>query len=176
MAPKILLTGAPGVGKTTVVLRLVEMLGADAVGGFFTRELRDESGARVGFEVADFRGGRAIMARKGLASPYRVGSYGVDVDAIERIALPAVERALSEGKIIVADELGKMEFFSEALVSLMWRAMESSLPLVATVMLRPHPVADRFKRAPGVEVVVVSAKNREALPPKIFGKLKNFRP
>ena len=48
----LLLTGSPGVGKTTMLLRVVESLKAKGygVGGMISREVRSD-GARVGFEV-----------------------------------------------------------------------------------------------------------------------------
>ena len=48
------MTGNPGVGKTTVMLKVVEGLKVDGycVGGMISREIRSR-GERVGFEVLD---------------------------------------------------------------------------------------------------------------------------
>src|SRR5258708_39438892 len=61
--PRILLTGAPQAGKTTLVCRLARELQATgvAVQGFTTSELR-EQGHRVGFLVQAIGGESAIMA------------------------------------------------------------------------------------------------------------------
>src|ERR671922_1243146 len=92
MAPKILLEGRPGVGKTTVARRLAEHLRAADVSlrGFTTEELR-EGRRRVGFAVETFAGERATLAHVDLPGPPRVSKYGVDVAAFERVALPALE-------------------------------------------------------------------------------------
>ncbi|MEN3037520.1 MAG: nucleoside-triphosphatase, partial [Candidatus Methanosuratincola petrocarbonis] len=62
-----LLTGFPGIGKTTAVLRVADLLGREgfAVGGMITREVRGGAGgARVGFEVLDLSTGkRGWLAR-----------------------------------------------------------------------------------------------------------------
>lgn len=72
---RILLEGRPGIGKTTVALRLVAELRARGVdvAGFTTRELR-ERGRRVGFEIEDLAGERAVLAHVDL--PGRRGSVG----------------------------------------------------------------------------------------------------
>ncbi|MFQ5893993.1 MAG: nucleoside-triphosphatase, partial [Nitrospinota bacterium] len=109
--PKILLTGPPRVGKTTCIERLLGRLEAPAA-GFFTREVR-EAGRRVGFDVEDLEGRRGVLSRIGLAGPHRVGRYGVDLADFEAVALPALEAGLEIGALVVIDEIGKMELFSE---------------------------------------------------------------
>jgi nucleoside-triphosphatase len=55
----ILLTGLPGVGKTTVLIRVVEGLRANGitVGGIISNEVR-ENGIRMGFEISDLTNGK----------------------------------------------------------------------------------------------------------------------
>ncbi|MGH9318008.1 MAG: nucleoside-triphosphatase [Thermoanaerobaculia bacterium] len=81
----ILLTGPPGVGKTTVVRRVAEGLAGRRVRGFTTEEIR-EGRARVGFRLKTFDGRSFVFARAGAHSPHRVGRYGVDVAALDAIA------------------------------------------------------------------------------------------
>src|SRR6516165_7920561 len=77
----LLLTGAPGCGKTTVLERLVEHLGDLRLARFLTLELR-EHGHRVGFEAVGLGGHRAILAHVRFRSPVSVGRYGVDPDRL----------------------------------------------------------------------------------------------
>ena len=60
MPEALLLTGRPGVGKTTVVRRVVERL-SRPTGGFYTCELR-EGGRRTGFEIVTLDGQRATLS------------------------------------------------------------------------------------------------------------------
>jgi len=48
----------------------------------------------------------------GLRSPNRVGRYGVDLGALNAVAVPAL--APEEGAVYLIDEIGKMECLSGA--------------------------------------------------------------
>jgi nucleoside-triphosphatase len=56
--------GLPGIGKTTLVQKVCNMLrdGGFSVKGFFTEELR-KGGTRVGFDVVTLDGKRGALAR-----------------------------------------------------------------------------------------------------------------
>lgn len=64
----ILLTGAPGVGKTTTIAGLVAHCSdkGKRIEGFTTREVL-EDGVRIGFRITDVtNGNEGWLARKGL--------------------------------------------------------------------------------------------------------------
>lgn len=163
----VLLTGKPGVGKTTVIEALVRHF-AHQVGGFMTGEIR-ERGTRKGFSVAAIEGESAIMAHVECRSPIRVGKYGVDVPAFERIALPAVHGALRGKRIVVIDEIGKMELASRKFCEAVREALDSDRIVIATVMQRPHPFADEIKARPDVELIEITMQSREGLANRIRG-------
>ena len=51
----ILLTALPRTGKSTAIKKIVNMLGKDNCGGFYTEEIRDD-GERVGFRICTLSG------------------------------------------------------------------------------------------------------------------------
>jgi nucleoside-triphosphatase len=112
--PRLLLEGRPGIGKTTVARRLLTLLqeAGVPVAGFTTGELRT-GGRREGFVVEAVSGAREVMAHVDLPGPPRVGRYGVDLAAFERVALSALGDP-GLGGVVVVDELGKMELASAA--------------------------------------------------------------
>jgi nucleoside-triphosphatase len=142
-APRILLTGAPRAGKTTLVRRIADELAISetAIEGFTTGELL-EDGHRVGFLAEGIGGGSGVLAHVARASGPVVGRYRVDVPAFERIALPALERAARGCSVAVIDEIGQMELYSDAFVDAVRRIFEQDVALVATVQARAHPVTD----------------------------------
>jgi hypothetical protein len=78
------LTGRPGIGKTTAVQTISQLLSQEGlhVAGFVTLEIR-ESGERRGFRLVDFAGHERIIAHVSLPTVHSVGKYGVDVAAID---------------------------------------------------------------------------------------------
>jgi nucleoside-triphosphatase len=162
MGHAYLLTGRPGVGKTTCLRRALERIGRPA-GGFFTAELRDR-GVRVGFALETLAGGRVTLAHVRHAGPPRVGKYGVDVAALERVGVPAIRAAVERRQLVVVDEIGKMEAASPAFRAAVEEALASPATLVGTILLASHPWADRVKAHPAVTLIEVTPANREALP------------
>jgi nucleoside-triphosphatase len=166
---RVLLEGRPGAGKTTVAARLAELLKGRGVraAGFFTREIR-EGGRRVGFEIETLDGERETLAHVKLPGPPRVGRYGVDIEAFERVALPALSR---RPEVVLVDELGKMELASERFREAITGLLERPVPFVATVHSHRHPFTDRLKRRPGVEVIPVTKRTRDRLPEEVAARL-----
>jgi nucleoside-triphosphatase len=148
------------------VLDLVRRDGV-AVAGFTTVELR-EAGQRVGFAVETMDGARAVLAHVDLHGPPRVGKYGVDVVAFERLAVPALA---VPARVVVIDELGKMELASAAFRETVRDLFARPADVVATVHAFAHPVTDELKARPNVDVVRVTAGNRDALPKRLQHRL-----
>jgi nucleoside-triphosphatase len=136
--------------------------------GFLTEEIR-KGRARVGFRIETFSGERGVLAHVELAGPPRVGKYGVDLEAFERLALPALEPP-PDGVTIV-DELGKMELASARFRDAVTGLFDSDAPLVATVHAFRHPFTDELKRRPGVELVRLTRANRDDLPDALAARL-----
>jgi len=163
MGAILLITGRPGVGKTTLIRRVAEALG-DRAGGFYTEEIRGPQG-RLGFRLVTLDGRSAPFAHVDWAGqvPNRVGRYGVDVDALDRLGVAAIREAIAEKEVVLVDEIGKMELFSRAFREALEAVVASPRPLIATITRSPHPWADAFKRRPGVELWELTPAQREAL-------------
>jgi len=163
---RILLEGRPGVGKTTVARGVVGLLrdrGISVV-GFTTEEVRDGR-RRVGFAVESADGDRATLAHVDLPGPPRGGKYGVDVEAFERVALPALRKAGQH--VVVIDELGKMELLSQRFRDAVAAILDGDSPVVATIHAHRHPFTDGVKRRKDVQLHRVTAANRDELPVRI---------
>jgi nucleoside-triphosphatase len=169
--PRLLLEGRPGIGKTTVARRLLTLLReADVpVGGFTTGELRT-SRRREGFVVEAASGAREVLAHVGLPGPPRVGRYGVDLAAFERVALPALGDP-GLGGVVVVDELGKMELASSAFCAAVVELLGRDVAVVATVQLARHRFTDALKRRPDIEVIRVTEATRDALAERLMERL-----
>ena len=166
----LLLTGKPGVGKTTIIRRVLEALNTPAT-GFYTREIRGPGG-RLGFEAVTLAGEKCTLAHVDFRSPYRVSKYGVDVSSFERIIVPSIDPDLHpEAAFIVIDEIGKMECFSSRFREVVLRALDSAKPVLGTITLGGGPFIEGIKRRPDVELIVVTPSSRDFLPRTILDKL-----
>jgi nucleoside-triphosphatase len=170
MPPRLLVEARPGAGKTTAFRRLAELLreAGRAVAGFTTEEMR-ERGRRVGFAVESLDGERDTLAHVRLRGPPRVGRYGVDLEAFERVALPAL-RAF-RGDVVLIDELGKMELASEAFRAAVEELLDEPVAIAATLQVARHPFTAALRRRRGVEVIRLTARNRDSLPEELARRL-----
>jgi nucleoside-triphosphatase len=167
---KVLVEARPGAGKTTAVIRLADRLRAAGLplAGFFTEEVR-ERGVRVGFRIETFEGDSGVLAHVDLPGPPRVGKYGVDLEAFERLALAALDPPA--GGATVIDELGKMELASKRFREAVTAVLGADVPVVATVHAFRHPFTDQLKRRSDVEVVRLSRANRDELPDSLAARV-----
>jgi len=165
--PVILLTGRPGIGKTTVIRRLAELLVGRRIAGFYTDEIR-VAGERQGFRITTFSGTTGILAHAKTRSPCRVGRYGVRVEEFERIALPELVRPAD---VLLIDEIGKMECFSSRFVQAVRDVLNRPTPVVATVALSGSGFIADVKRRPDAELWQVSAQNRDEVPTRLAERI-----
>lgn len=105
---KILLTGEPGCGKTTLLQEFLEAVTNKQ--GFVAREVRSE-GSRVGFKLVSSSGQTALLASVASTSKLRVSKYGVELEALDGFLskLPVVESY----NLLYVDEIGQMQLFSD---------------------------------------------------------------
>jgi nucleoside-triphosphatase len=158
---RVALTGRPGVGKTTLIERVIDRLGVP-VGGMITKEIRT-CGHRVGFSVIDLETGEeGILAHIHHPGGPKMGRYRVNLRDLEEIGLRAVDRALTAGHLLVIDEVAPMEMTSERFVPLIERALASRQPLlVSTHAHLQHDIAHRVRRE--LNLVRVRQGSRDAL-------------
>jgi nucleoside-triphosphatase len=157
----LLLTGKPGVGKTTLLERVVKSLNVP-VGGFYTQEIR-EDGVRKGFQLITWDGKSGVLSHVNIQSPRRVGKYGVDVKILEEIGIPAIEEAIKHARLIAIDELARMELYSQAFQKTVLNAMDSKVPVVATIQERAYPFLDKVRQRSDVQLLAVTLENRDSL-------------
>ncbi len=170
MSKAILLTGNPGCGKTTLIQRVIAQLSTPA-GGFYTQEIR-ERGVRKGFEIVTLDGQRGILVHSDIHDSPKVGRYGVNISALDTLAVASIRAAVAEHKIVVVDEIGPMEILSERFREAVIYALHSDEVVFGAIVKRSLPFTDEIKSMPNVTVLEVRRENRDALLDHILALMK----
>jgi nucleoside-triphosphatase len=173
----LLLTGNPGVGKTTVLMKTVNALkeAGYCVGGMISREMR-EGGTRVGFEILDLNSSkRGWLAHVNQKRGPQVGKYRVNVEDLNAIGAQAILDAIGNCDVVAIDEIGPMELFSEKFKEAARKALDSRILVVAIVHWKAHDtlISDVKKRG-DMEIITVTIENRENLHEQLAEKALVF--
>ena len=155
----ILITGRPGVGKTTLLQKVCTELESFRPAGFVTREIR-EKGQRQGFELFSLDGRRQILAHNRINGQGRVGKYGVNVRGFDAF-LDSLDLQSAETGFFAVDEIGKMECLSTRFVHIVRQILESNRPFLATIAVKGSGFIKEVKDRDDVELLSLNEKNRE---------------
>ncbi len=170
--PKIGITGMPNVGKTETLLKIIKSLEKHGytVGGMVTEAIVKKR-ERVGFYVREWgKKEKEIFAHIDFDTKEKVGEYGVDISVIEKIGVPAIEKAIMDENvnIIIIDEIGKMEMLSEEFCKMVTEAFDSDKPIIVTLHKKSRtPLLQDVRRRDDIRILEVTPVNRNLLPYKI---------
>jgi nucleoside-triphosphatase len=177
MSRRIFLTGRPGIGKTSVLLRVIEILKDEdlLVGGMISQEAR-RGAARVGFRLIDITNGReGWLAHIHQESGPSVGKYRVNLHDLQHIGVQAIQSAIDEADVIIIDEVGPMELFSTAFKEAVTRAIESSKTVIGVLHYRARdPLISTIRTTPHIHIFEVTLTNRQHLHKTIIHMIRTL--
>jgi len=162
---RVVLTGNPGVGKTTVVRNVIRSLPRIA-GGFYTEEIR-EKGRRVGFRIRTLDGEEGILAHISLKGQHKVGRYCVNVGDLEKVGVSALRRAMEREGIVVVDEIAAMELCSSRFEETVRELFQRGQPVLAVVQRRRKDFMEWISNQERTKIINVTEQDRDALPLQI---------
>ena len=154
----LLITGLPGVGKTTLIRRLYEALKEFHPIGFYTAEIREE-GARKGFELVTLEGKRGVLSHVDIKSRYRVGRYKVDVSGFEDF-LDGISFFDPSSNMMMVDEIGKMECLSDKFEKILKKILDSEKWVIATIALKGSGLIAGVKQRQDIKLFEIPRMTR----------------
>ena len=164
MERNIFLTGAPSSGKTTVIKKIIQQINYP-VNGFYTQEERIAM-KRVGFLMMTTDGQKGYLAHQDIRSDYAIRRYGVSIENIETIAVPSITPR--RHNVIILDEIGKMECFSEIFKHAVIDALDSPNIVIGTIALGGDEFIRGIKERNDISITEVTPENRNSLPDRIL--------
>jgi len=166
-----IVTGDPGVGKTTVVMRVAETLKQRGlkVGGIISREIRSNN-VRIGFEFVDLTTNERATLSSITGRGPRMGKYFVDLDGCS-FAVEKLSKAIKDSDVIICDELGPMEFKSKEFVDCAKDMLQLDKPIIVVVHKRlQHLIIDQFRKKASF-LINVDLQNRNKAPDLLLDRL-----
>jgi nucleoside-triphosphatase len=177
MSRAYLLTGEPRIGKTRALKKMIDVLGREHCGGFYTEEIDTEEvyaqDKRAGFRLVTLDGRNGILAHVQSESPIRVGRYGVNLDCLESIGIAAINEAIATKELIVVDEIGLMQAYSDPFKSVLLDVLHHSRLLLGTIALESHPWLDAIKQHEHVVLYELTASNQASVIDRVTAVLSS---
>ena len=173
MVKNILLTGHPGVGKTTMLKGTINRFAHLAMSGFYTEEIREE-GIRLGFKAVAMNGSSAVFAHRNFQTgpEHQVGKYGVNLEALETLVLAQLSPQGKAAHLVIVDEIAKMELLSMPIREGLLQALDSDCPLLGTISLKGTGFIKQVKRRDDVELLKITTENRNVLGEQVCRRLQ----
>ncbi len=172
----MLLTGLPGVGKTTMMNRICKHYETRGlkIAGITTKEVREDN-QRVGFRITDLAtGNEGWLAGTDTGAGPRIGRYVVATEDLEKVGVGALERATQgDAGLIVVDEIGPMEMTNSAFRGVVSKILLGERVVVATLKYGSH--YPEVERVLGTSVLLeITKENRDALYGKAIEQLNDW--
>lgn len=166
----LFLTGEIQIGKTTVITRILELLQITP-GGFTTyfgpdRSLPDKLLYMNSASKPKVFSPKCAIARLFADKPpevftERFSSYGVGL----------LQAGRNSARLILMDECGSLERDAVAFQEEILDILDGNIPVLGVVKLASKGWTDRIRNHPKVELITVTEKNRDTLPPLLASRL-----
>ena len=161
----IFLTGPPSSEKTTAIKKVVAGLKRSAK-GFYTQKIH-VNGKRQGFKMITLAGKEGLLGHRDIKSDYTVSKYGVSIENIDNIAVPAIIPD-NQSQIIILDEIGKMECFSKKFKEAALQALDSNNTVIGTIAISGTEFIRKIKERCDMKIIEATESNRHELSDKIL--------
>jgi len=175
MFKHIFVSGRPGIGKTTLIKKIVTKIKRTKpnwnITGFYTSECRQD-GQRIGFNIYTLYGQQGVLARLNdpkFKTTFRVGKYSVNIADLNNIAVPSL---YTNTDLLIIDELGKMELFSLEFRKAVEHALDNYPRILGTIPYFENSFLSSIKRRPNIVIWELTQLNRKKVFEKVMGVFK----
>lgn len=166
---KILLTGLPKSGKTTLLTELVKEVKLKR--GLMAKEEVSE-GRRTGFNLIDQLGHTAALARTAPPTDYPVGRFYVDLKSLNDFIDLLTD--FTPNELLFIDEIGQMQLYSEKFRKLVSSYLASENDFIGTISaVYGHPFIEEIKSRSDIFLCHVTPENCQELKAALVEAIAN---
>lgn len=165
-----LIIGGQGVGKSTLIRRVVSELGVP-VWGFETKKENPTVDGSQGCPVYIYEAGRYVRSEKNLVGYCDQKVFGINKDAFDRFA-KKLQLPVPDGHIIVMDELGIMETVSNDFCDAVLSLLNGDIPIIAAVKNKDRPYLEAVRNHSNSRCFYLTEENRETVYQQVLEQLK----
>lgn len=166
-----LIVGARGVGKSTLIQKVLKEMNRPA-SGFLTKKETGQADGHSGRPVYIYDPGMP----HGRLSENQVGAcsdhgFMVKKGAFDRYA-PKLLAPVPEGHIVVMDEIGFMESEEKLFCGAVLSLLDGDVPVIAAVKNKDVPFLERVRSHPKCRCFFITEENRDALYHEVMDFMK----
>lgn len=166
-----LLIGAPGVGKSTLIRRVLAELNRP-VFGFVTKKEDALADGEMGSPIYIYKAGEPHIRTKdnlaGYCKDKRPTAFG---ETFDRFALH-LNAPVPAGDVVVMDEIGTMETSSKDFCSAVLKLLDGDAPVIAAVKNKDKEFLKTVRSHPNAVCFHITEENREALYEEVLAFIK----
>lgn len=158
----VFITGERGVGKTTLIHKLVQKLPKEKCYGFYTEKVSpDGKWGEVG-EIEMFSARETNGERHCLAKLYGKGKHDIYSEVFENYGVSLLED-IPNGSFVIMDELGFLESQSPQFCQKVLEVLDQDVKVFGVIKPKSLPFLDAIRNHPNVKVYTLTEENCDAL-------------
>ncbi len=145
---KVFITGKPGVGKTTLLKKVIRCENFHNVDGCIVEEIKNET-SRLGFFIRYLLSNcQTLLASKTEhLSDFYLSKYSINLKGLEEELIPYMEKMIKNQNLdfIIFDEIGRMQNASSLFLSKLDCLLRKDCFIISTIVFDDEEWARKYK-------------------------------
>ncbi|POZ88087.1 MULTISPECIES: nucleoside-triphosphatase [Petrotoga] len=174
----IFLTGSIGVGKSTIIRKVINQLSLHVCGFSVDREGKKNSwNAFYLVEVSSFNNGDRSKKSKYNRFAFRKDeskNWEINIQVFDKIGVQLLTN-IDDADLVIMDELGRFELTAFKFQKKVEEVLNSDKPVLGVIKDESNTFLDRIRNRKDVRIFRVTLENREEVYKEVLSLIKQLR-